>query len=96
MFLWKGCGSASETTLTVKGRWDYRRYQLADKVPVPDGIFRDQRVNASVELSRRFQRILELTIEAGTSIYQQYKLENSDEDSIETIQTDPQAFLGRA
>ena len=83
-----------ETTLTVKGRWDYRRYQLAGKGPVPDGIFRDQRVNTSVELSRRFHRILELTLEAGTSVYQQYKLENSDEDTLETIQTDPQAFLG--
>ncbi len=85
---------APETTLTFKGRWEYRRYQLADENPEPNGIFRDQRINAGVELSRRFLRRLDLTLEAGTSLYQQYRLENSDEDTVERITTDPQAYLG--
>ena len=85
---------APETTLTLKGRWDYRRYRLADTAPVPDGVFRDQRVDISLELSRRFRRVMELTLAAGTSVYQQYKLENSDEDTVARIDTDPQAFLG--
>ncbi len=84
-----------ETTLTVKGRWEYRRYHLdEDRAPEPGGIFRDQRVNAGIELSRRFYRRVELTLEAGTSVYQQFKLENSDEDTIERINTDPEAYLG--
>ncbi len=85
---------APETTLALKGRWEYRRYQLADEDPEPNGIFRDQRINASLELSRRFFRRLEATLEAGTSLYQQYRLENSDEDTVARINTDPQAFLG--
>ncbi len=85
---------ASETTLTVKGRWDYRRYQLADKAPEPNGVFRDQRINASLELSQRFLRKLQATIEVGTSLYQQYRLENGDEDTVARINVDPQAYLG--
>lgn len=83
-----------QTTLAVKGRWDYRRYRLADKDPEPNGIFRDQRINAGVELSRRFLRSMEVALEAGASLYQQYRLEDSDENTVERIDTDPQGYCG--
>jgi hypothetical protein len=83
-----------KTSLTLKGRWEYRRYQLADKDPEPNGIFRDQRINVGLEFNRRLPYRLELTLEAGTSVYQQYLLENSDADTVERINTDPQAYLG--
>ena len=82
------------TKLIVLSRWEYRQYRLDDDPPVPGGKYYDQRFPAGIELTRRFFRVLEVTLEGGIYAYQQMMIRDKDDNKIVTVVGDQSAYVG--
>ena len=82
------------TKLIVLSRWEYRQYRLDDDPPVPGGKYYDQRFPVGLELTRRFYRVLEVTLEGGCYVYQQMMIRDKDDNKVVTVVGDQSAYVG--
>ena len=82
------------TKLIVLSRWEYRQYRLDDDPPVPGGKYYDQRFPVGIELSRRFFRVLEVSLEGGIYAYQQMMIRDKDDNKVVTVVGNQSAYVG--
>ncbi len=82
------------TKLTIMSRWEYRQYRLDDNAPVPGGKYYDQRFPVGLELTRRFFRVLDVSLEGGCYVYQQMMIRDKDDNKVVTVVGDQSAYVG--
>ncbi len=94
-----GPGLALEVDVTeewlvrMKGRWEPREFRLSDDATLSEGVVQDDSVIVSGELAWRPRPDLELALEVGSVVYQEFELQNSNGDTVSTDDTDPALYL---
>jgi hypothetical protein len=78
--------------VTLRGRWEYRQYRLDDDAALPDGVFRDSRINLSLEYTQYITRQAGLSLEVGRALYQKMSLLDRDGDHHGDLEADPVVF----
>lgn len=83
-------------SLGARGAWEYREYRLDDRssAPIPEGIFRDSGVIASLELAWKPSRDAVLAIEAGSVFAQEFEFADRGGSTISETDAEAAFFLG--
>lgn len=80
--------------LSAFGRYSSRDYRMDDDNPyLPEGAFSDNRIVIGAAADWQVAERFTLKLEAGASVWQEYKFFNSSGDELSTRETDPQLML---
>lgn len=77
---------------TLRGWWEYRQYRLDDDPVLPDGVFRDSRINLGAAYTQFLARHVGLSLEIGRALYQKMSLLDRNGEDHGGLEADPVVF----
>lgn len=80
-------------SLALVGGWEQRDFRLSDSGPLPDGAVKDLLVNVGVRLAWRPSSAIELALEGGGVVYQNYQARDSSGHKVGDVDTDPAPYI---